>query len=298
MFDFIYVPLGMLLHWLYNLTSNFGWAVIIFTVLVRIVLLPLMVKQQKSMANMQKIQPKLNEIQKKYQNDKNKLNEEMMKLYKEHDVNPMGGCLPLIIQMPILIAVYGVIQNPITYILNLKPPVEVLTALCQKPTDTQLAVLAFVKNHFNEALQKLSEIGEIGQNFDLNSLLVNFNFLGIDLGLTPQAEPGNYILWLIPVLGAATTWLSSKFMGNQNQSGQSEQQASQMQMMQVIFPLMTGYFCYILPAAMGLYWIVGNLLQIGQTYLLNNILLKKAAAEPLVIEQPKARKAQKAKKRK
>ena len=114
MFDFIYVFLGTIMRLIYNLVNNFGVAIILFTILVRVCLLPLVIKQQKSMAHMQKMQPKLQELQKKYQYDKDKLNEETMKLYQQHKFNPMSSCLPLFIQMPILIAIYGVIQNPIT----------------------------------------------------------------------------------------------------------------------------------------------------------------------------------------
>lgn len=282
MFDFIYNILGELLRWIYSLSTNFGVAVIIFTVLIRLVLLPLTIKQQKSMAHQQKIQPLLSEIQKKYKNDKEKLNEETMKLYKEYKVNPMGGCLPLLIQMPVLIAVYSVIQNPIAYILKLKPPVDVLTALCEKPSDTQLNLVAFVSSNMDKAKELVTNIGS---NFDVTSLFINFNFLGINLGLTPSIAKDNYVLLIIPVFGALTTFLSTKLTQKQT-AGQQSEQAAQMQTMQMIFPFMTGYFCYILPAAMGLYWIVGNVLQITQSLTLDKYVMKKEikVQEPLVID--------------
>ena len=290
--NIIYVALGEVLRFIYSFCGNFGVAIVVFTVLIRVILLPLMMNQQKSMANMQKIQPLINDINKKYQNDKTKLNEETMKLYKEHNVNPMGGCLPLLIQMPILIAVYGVIQNPITYILKQSVSVDVLTALCKgNPGMTQLGVVAFVNNNFEAAAQLLRDVG---YSFNLESLYLNFNFLGINLGLTPQAEPTNYILLIVPLLGALTTYLSSKLTSKQNanQNNANNQAASQMQAMQMIFPFMTGYFCYILPAAMGLYWIIGNLIQILQSYTLDRYILKKATSEPLIIE-PKTKKKKK-----
>jgi YidC/Oxa1 family membrane protein insertase len=285
MFDFIFNILGELLRWIYSFSNNFGVAVIIFTVLIRVVLLPLTIKQQKSMAHMQKIQPLLSEIQKKYKNDKEKLNEETMKLYKEYNVNPMGGCLPLLIQMPVLIAVYSVIQNPITYILKQAPSKEVLTILCDqlraiKSPDTQLNVVAFVSSNIEKAKEAVLSIGS---DFDVTKLFINFDFLGINLGLTPSIDKNNYTLLIIPVLGALTTFLSTKFTQKQTANQQSEQ-ATQMQTMQMIFPFMTGYFCYILPAAMGLYWIIGNLLQIAQSLTLDKYILKKETSETLVIE--------------
>ena len=146
--SYIYKLFGAILEAIYSVIPNFGWAIIIFTVLVRILLLPLMVKQQKSMVNMQKIQPELTKIQKKYANDKEKLNEETMKLYQQNNVNPMGGCLPLIIQMPILIAVYRIIQQPVTYLLKIDLPAKVFEVLKQSATDTELNVVAFVTNNF------------------------------------------------------------------------------------------------------------------------------------------------------
>lgn len=279
--NIIYKALGEVLRVIYDFTGNFGWAIIVFTILVRLILLPLMIKQQKSMDNMQKIQPELNALSKKYANDKEKLNEETMKLYQKYNVNPMGGCLPLLIQMPILIAVYGVIQNPITYILKQAPTVEVLTALCRQPSDTQLNVVAFVTNHMDKAAEALQNAG---QTFDLNSLVMNFNFLGLNLGYSPNANNGNYILWLIPILSVVTSFLVNKMSQPPKAEGakKDDAQQTQMQTMQYVFPFMTGYFCYILPSAMGLYWIVGNLLQMLQTWVMREI--KKKNTDPLVIE--------------
>lgn len=283
--NIIYKILGEILSFIYNFTNNFGWAIIIFTVLVRICLLPLTIKQQKSMEGMQKIQPELTALQKKYQNDKEKLNQETMKLYEKYQINPMGGCLPLLVQMPILIAIYGVIQNPITYVLKLAPSVEVLTALCQKPTNTQLEVVAFVTNHFEKAREALSAAN---LQFDLNSLVMNFDFFGLNLGYTPQAHNGNYALFLIPVLSVITSFLVNKVSQSNNKNANSEQQ-SQMQTMQYIFPFMTGYFCYILPSAMGLYWIMGNILQMLQVWLLN-AFKSKNNDDVIVVEPEKAKK--------
>lgn len=288
--DILYRILGEILKFIYGFTNNFGWAIIVFTVLVRICLLPLTIKQQKSMDNMQKIQPELEKIQKKYANDKDKLNEETMKLYQKYNVNPMGGCLPLLIQMPILIAIYGVIQNPITYVLKLKPSVEVLTALCQKASDTQLDVVCFVTNYFDKATEALKNAN---LTFDLEALKMNFNFLGLNLGYTPQANNGHYILYLLPVLSILTSFLVNKVNQPKKDDKKMSEQQSQMQSMQYIFPFMTGYFCFILPAAMGLYWITGNLLQIAQTYLMRAIRKKNSDDQVLVVEPEKPKKKKK-----
>ena len=210
MFDFIYVLLGTIMRFIYNFVNNFGIAIILFTILVRVCLLPLVIKQQKFMAHMQKMQPKLQEIQKKYQYDKDKLNEETMKLYQQYKINPMSSCLPLFIQMPILIAIYGVIQNPITYILGHPVTEELkaaLTVLCQTPTDTQLNVVAFVSNNFDKAKELLASIQT---TFTADNFVMNFNFFGLNLGHTPSAVVStNPIYWVLPVVAALTTFLTS-----------------------------------------------------------------------------------------
>ncbi len=285
---FLYEILGTVLSFIYNIVPNFGWAIIILTIIVRVLLLPLTVKQQKSMVNMQKIQPELEKLQKKYANDKDKLSQETMKLYQEYNVNPMGGCLPLLIQMPILIAVYGVIQKPITYLLKIKLPTEVMDALRQTAADTELNIVAFVNNNLSAAQELLSKAK---LDFDLTGLQINFDFLGINLGLTPQNPQGNYLLYLIPIVCVITSFLVSKVsqatQPKKDDKNKNAQQG-QMNMMMYIFPFMTGYFCYVLPAAMGIYWVAGNILQMIQTVLLNKMMM--TPDENSLIEDKKKKK--------
>ena len=114
----ITIPLGYILGFIYEFVNSYGWALILFTLAVKLLLLPLSLKQQRSTTKMQLVQPKLMELQKKYENDKNKLSEETMKLYKEYNISPMGGCLPMLIQLPILFGLYRVIYQPVTYMLH------------------------------------------------------------------------------------------------------------------------------------------------------------------------------------
>ncbi|MBQ7975861.1 MAG: membrane protein insertase YidC [Clostridia bacterium] len=107
-------PLGFIIGFIYELVQNYGLAIILFTIVVKLILLPLNIKSQKAMRKQQKIQPIIAGLQAKYANDKEKLQREMMKVYKENNVSMAGGCLPMLIQMPILIGLYHVIQRPIT----------------------------------------------------------------------------------------------------------------------------------------------------------------------------------------
>ncbi len=302
MFEFIYVILGSVMRFIYDLVNNFGFAIILFTVLVRVCMMPLVVKQQKSMAHMQKIQPALQELQKKYQYDKEKLNEETVKLYQQNKINPMSSCLPLLIQMPILFAVYGIIQNPATYILQ--PGVQGITQAMQVLAGdniarmTQLDVVAWVSNNMAEAGTRLAEVtAQFGLTAE--SFYMNFNFLGLNLGNTPGAVAATQpIYWIFPLLAALTTFLTS-LISQKLAKTQTEEQASQAKTMQYIFPLMTGYFCYILPSAMGLYWIVGNVLQIIQSFTLDRYVIRKESDEIAVkAEQKRLEKKEQKKKKK
>ncbi len=110
--------LGYLLKIVFDIVGNYGWAIVFFTVIVKLALLPLTLSQTKSMKAMQDIQPKMKEIQAKYKDDSQKMNEKIMELYKEHKVNPMAGCLPLLVQMPILIGLFTALRNPGTYVFK------------------------------------------------------------------------------------------------------------------------------------------------------------------------------------
>ena len=249
---FVTGPLGAILGFIYNFTNSYGLAIIFFTIVIRIVLLPLSIKQQKSMVMQQKVQPLTAELQKKYKNDKEKLNQEMMKLYKEHKFNPAGGCLPLIVQMPIIFGLYRVIYRPLTHILKMDQ-----TAIKELSESLQIAV--------HNEIAIASEAG-----------LINLNFLGLNLGssptisMNPQELYGISLLWLIPILAAGTTYLSSYMTSKMSSSSGQNEKAAQMQSsMMKIFPLMTGVIAFSFPAGLGLYWIVSNMVQVLQQFFLN-----------------------------
>lgn len=116
MLDFIARPLGMLLKLIFDFVGDYGYSIIIFTIITKLLLLPINIKQTESTKRMNEINPKMKEIQEKYKNDKEKLNQKLLELYKEHNYNPASGCLPALIQMPILFALFYVIQNPVKYV--------------------------------------------------------------------------------------------------------------------------------------------------------------------------------------
>lgn len=261
----VYSFFGAILKFFYDISGNYGVAIILFTLAVNIILLPLTWKQQKSTTKMQSIQPELKKIQQKYKNDKEKLNMEMMKLYKDNNINPMGGCLPLLIQLPIIFILYQIVYRPLTYMIGMAPDaVEALKAT-HKITDYTAEI-------------KIAAMDP--------SINIDFNFLGLDLSQTPSFDNFHW-LWLIPLLAGVTTfalsWLTTKQSNARKADKKDEDTAANtMQTMTKIMPLITVWFAFNFPAGIGFYWIMNNLFKMIQQLAVNMILSKE---DPLVIEQ-------------
>lgn len=278
-FDIINVPLGYLFRIIFQLIGSYGWALILFTIITKTLLLPLSVKQQKSMSKMQAIQPKLQEIQRKYQYDKEKLNQETMKIYQTHKINPMGGCLPILIQFPILIGLYNIIRSPLTYITQLGkhglPTVQqvydVLVPYGLSATaNDQIKIADFMFHHAEQLKNAFPGV---------NLMPIDFTFWGLNLSQTPNFNELSPLI-LIPILAGLSTFLvsrlSMKLSGNNNQAAADNPTASSMQMMNYIFPFMTAFFAISLPAGLGFYWILSNIYQVGQQFLLTKYFSNKA----------------------
>ncbi len=215
------------LLWLYSVLGGQFWlAIIIFTVVIRVAMQPLMLPQQRSAKKMQEVQPRLQEIQKKYAKDREKLAQEQMKLYKEAGVNPMGGCLPMLIQFPIWIGLYQ----------------SIIQALGHQP----LQLLNLSKNIY-PFLQSLWA-----------AVPLNRFFLGMDLSLTPQQLGG--LTFALPVLVAATSWLQTRM--TTPPTGGSDQSASMNQSMTMMMPLMFGFFSLNFSTGLSLYFVVSNVIGI------------------------------------
>ena len=287
----ITTPLGYILGWINDFVNNYGVAIILFTILIKLVLLPLGLKQQKSMTKMQRIQPKLKEIQDKYQYDQNKASQETMKLYKEYGVNPAGGCLPLLIQFPILIGLYQVIYRPLTYILHF--------------SDKKVQALQKTYDLTDAAASRTAEL-----IIATKEKLLNFDFFGLDLSEIPmdnikafmagKAGVAALVVLIIPVVSTLTTYLSSKittYMNNNKKEEKEEPKAPQRVLspdqkttdagsaeamsktMTWMMPIMTLWLTVTLPSTLGLYWTISNILSLAQTILLNGYYNKKLAAE-------------------
>ncbi len=269
-FDIINVPLGYIFRWLYLLIGNYGWTIVAFTIVIKLAMFPLTLKQQKSMKKTQALQPKLAKIQEKYKYDQEKLNQETMKLYQETGVNPMGGCLPMLIQFPILIALYNIIRKPISYVMMLGQ--EAVMKIYEMLNGTAADNFARI-DQIGLAKQMEQSMDKLGE---YASRVINFDFLGIfDLSVTPSLQfiSQNPIYAIIPIVAGGTTYLvnyvSTRMNGTANQDNPA---ASSMKMMNVMFPLMTAWFAITLPAGLGLYWTISNLFQILQMTVMNKYI--------------------------
>jgi len=295
MLDFIAIPMGAVLKFIYDniALQNYGIAIIIFTVGIKSLMLPLSIKQVQSTSKMGDLQPQMQEIQKKYKDDKEKQSAEIMKLYQENKVNPAGGCLPLLIQMPILFSLYYVISQPLKYMAGKSP--EIITQLYglipQGAEKIEKMKDLSIITYFNSHTEQLQAVSSLLKPEDL----LNMNFLGINLGAVPSWDPGNYInnganihtylLLLIPVLSALTSYISVKYsMKDAPKTSGTEMQASMQNNMALISPIMSGVIAFTVPAGLGLYWIIGNIYQIVQQMFINIFVLKKRADRKTKIE--------------
>lgn len=219
--------LNFLLQLFYSIYNNYGVAIILLTVLVKLILLPLTVKQTRSMLAMQKIQPEMKKIQEKYKDDKQKQSEELMRLYRENKVNPLSGCLPLIMQMPIFIALYMVLRK---YVIT--PPMML----------------------FGNMFSKMAEVAGKPQALQVSGELVrNTGFLGID-NLSETARAAGAAGLVLVILLMASTWYSQKQVTNDPRQKN----------MMLIMPLLMGFIGYSLPTGVLLYWVTTNILQVAQ----------------------------------
>lgn len=296
MLSFIASCFGYIMNFIYGIVQNYGLAIILFTFIVKLILLPLTLKQQKSMEKMQEIQPLLQELQRKYGNDQQKFALEYQRLLKEKNMNMMSGmgcsgCLLQLIQFPIILGLFYMMVSPLTYILKL--PEEQIAEYRQN-LNTYYAEQAIAKAEeiSGEKLtsEKIQEYmsGDYLKNSRYVELVIakqenlfNMEFLGINLGDIANEDRGNFYLYIIPILCMGMTFLSLQISTSQTKKMQEKMLSPNneeknltkpedeipmpnMAVMNAMMPFMTGYIAYIAPQGLGLYWTVSNLLQLTQ----------------------------------
>ncbi|MBO4884594.1 MAG: YidC/Oxa1 family membrane protein insertase [Clostridia bacterium] len=311
-------PIGDLLRWIldliYSLVGNYGWSVLIFTLLIRIFLMPLDIKSKRSMKKMQAVQPRIDELNKKYANDKDKLNKKMQELYQKEKISPLSGCLPMLIQMPILFAMFAVMreiadEETVAMILNIKENIEAGIANF-KP---QLQSILWIKNVFQPdsfmstvvpaAGDALATITKASGNMTVEMIEAAKAFLQTDAYRTWADAYGNAIvysapllmwtisipqvfngLFLLPILSAVSQFFSNKIMSAGQQQTASQQQNSSNAIMKWFFPIFSLWICASSNAAFALYWVFINLFQIIQQYIIGKLIDRSDAKKMLVEE--------------
>ena len=260
------VPLGYVMEWIYNLIPNYGWDIIIFTIVIRLLSIPLQLNQQKSMAKMSAFQPMIADIQKKYKDKPEKQQEELMKLQQEYGYKPTAGCMPMLVNFLVMFGVIEVVYRPLQRIFHIGADAltaagEALTTLgisfttVTRDTNIIAQVIAgesTVTSCFTP--DQVSTITEFGQHMD---------FFGIDLTRVPQYSLAaeNLPLLIFPVLAIVTMFISTHI--SMKASGQQMQ--GSMKLTMYMMPLMYLFFCFTYPLAFSLYYVISNIVMTAQT---------------------------------
>ncbi len=294
-------------RFLYAFINNYGLALLIFTLFFRIIILPSTVKTQKSSAKQVRLQPKLKRIREKYQdyapNERNqKIQEETNALYQREGYSAMtASCMPLLFQLPILWGLYGVVRQPLTYVLQI--PQQLITAL-SNVAKSELALTArtgayvetTVITHINELIHKIPETAAMYAS-DIQKIRdFDFTVFGIDLGVIPSfstvthwsaSDTAAKILILIPVLSFATSMLTSVLTQvRQKKSNPGAMENQQMMgCMMLMMPLMSLYFTFQFPAGMGMYWIFSNIIAFFQTLILGQLYAPRKVIARIMVEE-------------
>lgn len=284
--DIITVPFGWLLAQLYHLTSNYGVAMIIFAVAVQLILLPITAKSKKSMMKMSRLTPRMQEIQARYANDPQKQNEMVQKLYQEEGVSMGGGCLWSFVPMLILIPLFTVIRQPITYILMESAEVTQQIVSIIKAAASEM----FSSNSYYDQVVAAQAIPQFAAELkaaipgisEATLAGINFNFLGINLGMIPSFAFWSWDAWdwahigafLVPVLSAGSQvlqmWITQKMNNSvvtnekgiqDEETAKKSQQNQSTQMMLWMMPLMSLWIGFTVSAGLSLYWFVGGVVR-------------------------------------
>ena len=288
---YICMPFAALVRFFYNLTGSYGLAIILFTIVIKLIMLPFMMKSKRSMVRMNRMSGKMQEIRKKYANNQAKANEEIQKLYQEEGVNPMGGCLWTMIPLPILIALYSILRQPITHFMSIKKDVAMSLLETVQAAGMDISAVATIK----DGVAEFSPYGQIALVKLINEQMpqavegidkwfnIDFNFIGLDLTRHPwdavrAFEPSWAIigLVLIPILAGGFQFLMTIMTMKQSAQQGANGQTQGMMYMMCLFSV---YIAFIMPASLGIYWIAQTVFSMIQEFFMNKFYNKKIEEE-------------------
>ncbi len=300
--DIIRVPFGYVLEFFYGLFHNYGIALILFSLAIKLLLLPISAKSKKSMMKTSRLQPKVKQIELACGEDKQKYQQEVQQLYKDEGVSMFGGCLWSFIPLLILLPLYTVIREPLEYLMHIDGEVvEQIKAAVEAALPEGQKLSAYWQFQVAQNIEAFRDL--VGT--DVQSL--NFSFLGIDLGLEPNWRIWTLSGWsqiggaLIPLVSGALNYLSmfiSQKMNNtviRNDKGEKDEAAAATaqtgKMMNLLMPLMSVWFGFIMPLGISIYWIAQSVFGIIQDYFLTKHYRKIYDAEDAVRREQAAQRA-------
>ena len=300
--DVFSVPFGYLIGFFYEISNNYILSLLLMTLCVKLILLPSSIKQQKGMIKTQRMQPKLKRIKEKYAGNQQKINEATQELYAKEGYSSMtGGCLPMLIQFPIMIGVYSVNYKLLSYVLRIEESalnvikdagrtLEAYTSLISKNGDTTNAeyrLESLIIEHFDTLVNEGKLSGVSGDVLlKIETFIEKFQLFGVDLSRTPDTKMGADLLWLIPILTGVTslmmgvyTWMRQKKTNPEMANNPS------MGCMSLMTPAMSVWFSFMFPASVGVYIIISSLLSFIQMLITNKIYSpKKLLAKSMIDE--------------
>ena len=291
MFQFFANIFGYVLNFINNFVGNYGLAIILFTVLIKIIMLPLSIKQQRTMKKSAKLQEQIKVLQFKYKNDPEKLNREMMDLYKKENMSPFSGCLSTIVQFILLISIFYMVRCPLTYMERIDK--TQIDTYVQQLKDNGMSV-----NQAYSEIDIIRELDYLKEKFPddqtLDKINLNMNFCGLDLSKIPQQNLGDWTVYIIPILYIISTFVSMRITTsmqkkNKKKDGviditenkdEKEEEKNEMEdameqsnkMMSWMMPIMSVSISLVAPLGLALYWLVNNVLMIGERLVLDNII--------------------------
>ena len=277
--DFIADIFGYLLNFIYEFVNNYGLAIIIFSIILKILLLPISISQQKTLKKSQKMQEKTREMQEKYKGNQEKINTEMIELYKTEKMNPFSGCFSSIIQLVLLISIFLIVSKPLTHMKKVDPE------LIQQYTDE-------IKTQYQEENKNLNytEIAIIKEKgYTDDRVYLNMNFLGLDLNSVPMQEYTNWKVYVIPGLYIISSFISIRITSNMNNKKKKKEENREKNELDAIeqanknmmwlMPLMSVTIAIIAPLGLALYWLVNNILVMIERLVINHFIGKKEEDE-------------------
>ena len=286
------IPFGFVIAIFYAVTGNYLLSILFLTIIVRICLLPASIKQQKGMAMQQRLQPKVRRIKEKYGNDQQKIQQETQALYQQEGFSSMGGgCLPMLIQFPIMIGLYQVNYHPFSMVLRI--PTAVVTALkdavvpflTETEAKSTFRLELFALQHWNE-IDKSAIAGITAEHIDkIETFIQKFTFFGLDRAQVPDFKHFS-VYWAIPIVSGIVALASSIYsLVRQRKTNPEMSKNPTMGCTMLMMPAMQVYFAFLFPISVGLYIIMSSLISFVQMIVLNHLYSPKKVLARTMIDE-------------